>query len=228
MDKPLILLNETISTNKFYYILICLASALLLGFFQAFVFSIKNRCTKSMVVTIVLIPASISMIIQLVNGSIGSGIAVAGAFSLVRFRSVPGSGKEIVAILVAMVTGLAIGTGYIEYALIFTIIGTAVILIMNVTNLFSPSSRNTEKMLRITIPEDLNYTTVFDDIFIKYLNKVERISAKTTNLGSMYKIKYRIIMKDINQEKLFIDELRCRNGNLEIMIYDDETDEIKL
>lgn len=228
MDKPLILLNETISTNKFYYILICLASALLLGFFQAFVFSIKNRCTKSMVVTIVLIPASISMIIQLVNGSIGSGIAVAGAFSLVRFRSVPGSGKEIVTILVAMVTGLAIGTGYIEYALIFTIIGTAVILIMNVTNLFSPSSRNTEKMLRITIPEDLNYTTVFDDIFIKYLNKVERISAKTTNLGSMYKIKYRIIMKDINQEKLFIDELRCRNGNLEIMIYDDETDEIKL
>ena len=228
MDKPLILLNETISTNKFYYILICLASALLLGFLQAFVFSIKNRCTKSIVVTIVLIPASISMIIQLVNGSIGSGIAVAGAFSLVRFRSVPGSGKEIVTILVAMVTGLAIGTGYIEYALIFTIIGTAVILIMNVTNLFSPSSRNTEKMLRITIPEDLNYTTVFDDIFIKYLNKVERISAKTTNLGSMYKIKYRIIMKDINQEKLFIDELRCRNGNLEIMIYDDETDEIKL
>lgn len=228
MDKPLILLNETISTNKFYYILICLASALLLGFLQAFVFSIKNRCTKSIVVTIVLIPASVSMIIQLVNGSIGSGIAVAGAFSLVRFRSVPGSGKEIVAILVAVVTGLAVGTGYIEYALIFTIIGTAVILIMNVTNLFSPSSRNTEKMLRITIPEDLNYTTVFDDIFIKYLNKVERISAKTTNLGSMYKIKYRIIMKDINQEKLFIDELRCRNGNLEIMIYDDETDEIKL
>lgn len=228
MDKPLILLNEAISTNKFYYVLICLASAILLGFFQAFIFSIRNRCTKSMVVTLVLVPASISMIIQLVNGSIGSGIAVAGAFSLVRFRSVPGNGKEIVAILVAMVTGLAVGTGYIEYAVIFSVIGASVIVIMNVTNLFSPSSRINEKILKITIPEDLNYTTVFEDLFVKYTSKVERISAKTTNLGSMYKIKYRVTLKNVNDEKQFMDDIRCRNGNLEVMICDDEMENIKL
>lgn len=228
MDTPLILLNETISTNKFLYVMICLGAALVLGFLQTFIFSIKNRCTKSFVVTLVLIPASISMIIMLVNGSIGSGIAVAGAFSLVRFRSVPGTAKEIIALVVAMVTGLAIGTGYIEYGAIFTLVGSSIILIMNVTNLFSPSSRQNEKILKITIPEDLNYTTVFNDLFDKYTNKADKLSVKSTNLGSMFKIKYRIILKDINKEKEFIDDLRCRNGNLEIMIYDDDVDEIKL
>ncbi len=204
--------------------IICMISALILGVIQAFLYTIKNKYTKSFVITILLLPVSVSLVILLINGNIGLGVAVAGAFSLVRFRSIPGSGKEIVAIFIAMVTGLTVGTGYIEYAAIFCIVASLILLLLNATNIFNPNCRGNRKVLKITIPEDLNYTEVFEDLFDKYTTSCEKKSVKTTNMGSMFRLKYDIILKDNKVEKEFIDELRCRNGNLEVSIYDNELD----
>ncbi len=214
--------------NEMILFLVAMGVSIVLGVFEALIYTIKNRYTKSFVMTIMLLPVAVSLVILLINGSLGLGIAVAGAFSLVRFRSIPGTGKEIVAIFLSMVTGLAVGAKYFEYAAIFAVISCGIILIMNLTNLFDPKVHRKEKIMKITIPEDLNYTNVFDDLFEKYTNSCERISVKSINLGSMFRITYRITLKDINLEKTFIDELRCRNGNLEISIADDVVEEMVL
>lgn len=156
------------------------------------------------------------MVIMMVNGNIGAGVAVAGAFSLVRFRSAPGTAKEISAIFAAMCTGLTIGMGYILFAIIFAIIACAFTLVLDISNF--GEVKDATKTLTITIPESLNYTDVFDDIFKTYTNSVELISAKTTNMGSLFKLTYEVSMKDTSKEKEFIDDLRCRNGNLDILI----------
>ena len=200
--------------------LICMGIALALGIIQAVLYTIKNKYTKSFVVTLLLLPAAVSLVILLINGNIGLGVAVAGAFSLIRFRSIPGTGKEIVAIFIAMVTGLTIGAKYFEYATLFSVGASSILLLLKITNLFEPNKKGVSKLLKITIPEDLNYTTVFEDIFEKYATNVERISVKSTNMGSMFKITYQLKLKNKEQEKEFIDELRCRNGNLEIVISD--------
>ncbi len=223
-----ITLIKDLITNETTLFFICMGFALLLGLFQAFLYTIKNRYTKSFVATLTLLPVSVSLVILLINGSLGLGIAVAGAFSLVRFRSIPGTGKEIVAIFIAMVTGLAVGAKYFEYAVIFNVIGSVVLLILNLTKIFEPNKHKQEKILKITIPEDLNYTNVFEDLFKKYTNNYERTSVKSINMGSMFRITYRLTIKDVNLEKEFIDELRCRNGNLEISMYDDSYEEVTL
>lgn len=219
---------KDIITNEMVLFMVAMGVSIVLGILEAFVYTIKNRYTKSFVMTIMLLPVAVSLVILLINGSLGLGIAVAGAFSLVRFRSIPGTGKEIVAIFLSMVTGLAVGAKYFEYAAIFAVISSAIILIMNLTKIFDPKNRCKEKIMKITIPEDLNYTTVFEDLFDKYTNFHERISVKSINLGSMFRITYRVTLKDINLEKTFIDELRCRNGNLEISIADDVVEEMVL
>ena len=170
------------------------------------------------------------MIVLLVNNNLGIAVAVAGAFTLVRFRSVPGSGKEITAIFISMVTGVTLAswqTYNIEYALLFTVIGSGLLLIINTTNLFSKAVKQ-EQILKITIPEMLNYTEVFNDLFEKYTNNVEKISVKSVNMGSMFKITYRVVLKNPKLEKEFIDELRCRNGNLEISLLNDAYDDMSL
>ncbi len=197
--------------------LICMVSAMILGLFMAKMYALKTKSTKSFVVTLALLPLAVAMVIIMVNGNIGAGVAVAGAFSLVRFRSVPGTAKEIVAIFTAMCTGLTIGMGYIAFAVLFSMLACLFALFLNLAN-FGEEKNNGGRTLQITIPESLNYTDVFDDIFQTFTKETKLISAKTTNMGSLFKLSYEVELKDVALEKQFIDQLRCRNGNLEIII----------
>ncbi len=197
--------------------LICMVTAIALGMFMAKMYALKTKSTKSFVVTLALLPLAVSMVIIMVNGNIGAGVAVAGAFSLVRFRSVPGTAKEIVAIFTAMCTGLTIGMGYIGFAALFSVVACLFAFLLNTSN-FGEKENNANRTLQITIPESLNYTDVFDDIFKTFTVESKLISAKTTNMGSLFKLSYEIELIDEKEEKLLIDELRCRNGNLEIII----------
>ncbi|MGI6202273.1 MAG: DUF4956 domain-containing protein [Eubacteriales bacterium] len=196
--------------------LLCMFFSLLLGTLIGIVYTYKNTYTRSFIVSLALLPAIVQTVIMLVNGNLGTGVAVMGAFSLVRFRSAPGTAKEIASIFMAMAVGLATGTGYIGFAVLFTLIMCAALLLFTLTRFGEPKRHFSERELRITIPESLDYTGVFDDIFEKYTDKCELVKVKTSNLGSLYKLDYLIDLKDPAQEKEFIDELRCRNGNLEI------------
>ncbi len=197
--------------------LVCMLTSIILGIFMAKMYSLKTKCTQSFVATLALLPLAVAMVIIMVNGNIGAGVAVAGAFSLVRFRSVPGTAKEIIAIFTAMCTGLTIGMGYIAFAVVFSMIACAFALVLNITN-FGGDKSNSNRILQITIPESLNYTDVFDDIFDDFTKEAKLVSAKTMNMGSLFKLSYEIELKDITYEKQFVDKLRCRNGNLEILI----------
>lgn len=205
------ILTETLTIQTF---LLCMACSILLGGVIAWVHSKLNNSSKGFVITIALLPAIVQMVIMLVNGNLGTGVAVMGAFSLVRFRSIPGNAKEITSIFMAMAIGLAAGTGYLAAAVLFVVILIIASFLYNNTKFGEPQHQ--DKDLNITIPEGLDYTGVFDDLFEKYADKAELIMVKTANMGSMYKLNYRIEFKKAAQEKAFIDELRCRNGNLEI------------
>lgn len=198
--------------------LLCVLIALGIGAFLAFVYAYKSKYTQSFVVTLTLLPAVVCVVIMMVNGNVGAGVAVAGAFSLVRFRSVPGTAKEIGTIFLAMGAGLMTGMGYLGYAVLFSFILGMVMLLLNMSGFGKGCSADAEKLLRITIPEDLDYCSLFDDLFAAYTSKAETESVKTTNMGSMFKLTYRIVLKDTSLEKEFIDALRERNGNLEISI----------
>ena len=198
------------------YFLLCLGAALLIGMFIAVVYTYKTSYTKSFVVTLATLPSVVCMIIMMVNGSLGVGVAVAGAFSLVRFRSIPGTAKEIGAIFIAMGAGLATGMGYIGYAFIFVLIINIAILIYTASSLGEGASN--QRTMRITIPEDLDYTDVFNDLMSRYTSKSELLSVKTTSMGSLFRLTYDILLNDVSKEKEFIDELRVRNGNLEIIM----------
>lgn len=205
------ILTDTFSIQS---LLICIACSLILGAVIAWIHSRYNDSSKGFIMTLALLPAMVQMVIMLVNGNLGTGIAVMGAFSLVRFRSIPGSAKEISSIFLSMAVGLATGTGYITAAIIFVVIVGGVSILYNVTGFGEPGQK--EKELRVTIPEGLNYTGIFNDLFEKYTTKYQLIRVKTANMGSLYKLEYRIALRDTQQEKEFIDDLRCRNGNLEI------------
>lgn len=195
--------------------IICIAAALVLGVLTSFVFSIRSKHTSSWKYSIALLPAIVAVIIMMVNGNIGVGLAVAGTFALVRFRSMPGSAKEVTGLFFAVALGLICGTGYIGLACVFFAIITIAVLVFAVLKFgeADASIRN----LKIVIPEDLDYDTVFDDLFEKYTRRHELIRARTTNVGTMYELTYEVILKDPDKSKQFIDELRCRNGNLNIM-----------
>ena len=194
--------------------LLCMACSIVLGAVIALVHSRFGNSSKGFVMTIALLPVVVQMVITLVNGNLGTGVAVMGAFSLVRFRSVPGNAKEINSIFLAMAVGLATGTGYLAVAGLFVLIIEALSIIYYVTG-FGESNRR-EKELIVTIPEGLDYTGIFDDLFEKYTKRHELLNVKTTNMGSLFKLNYRINLKNVTEEKSFLDELRCRNGNLEI------------
>ena len=193
-----------------------MGAALALGFVIALFYMYKNKSSMSFIATLVAIPAIVSVVIIMVNGNIGTGVAVAGAFSLVRFRSVPGTAKEIGAIFLAMAAGIVTGMGYIGYALLFVlVIGFSGVLLTKL-RFGEAKTPLSEKTMRITIPEDLDYAGVFDDLFEAYTTKHQLTSVKTTNMGSLFKLTYNITLKNADSEKEFIDKLRCRNGNLEI------------
>lgn len=203
--------------------LLCLGCSLLIGIITALSFMYKTRYTKSFVVTVALLPAVVCVVIMMVNGNIGAGVAVAGSFSLVRFRSVPGTAKEICILFLAMGSGLIAGMGYLAFALLFTVILCLMFMLYNKLDLGAFKGKNNYKSLRIVIPEDLDYTGIFDDIFSEYLSSYELVAVKTTNMGSMFKLNYDVVLKNAGKEKEMIDKLRCRNGNLEISISNQTT-----
>jgi uncharacterized membrane protein YhiD involved in acid resistance len=192
-----------------------MAVSLVLGVGTAFIFMFRNTYSKGFVVTLALLPSIVSLVIMMVNGNIGAGVAVAGAFSLVRFRSIPGGAKEICSIFFAMALGLTVGMGYVAAAALFFVIIGAVMLLLSVISF--GEQRGSERELKITIPENLDYEGLFDDIFQKYTKNVELIRAKTTNLGTLYELHYHITLCGQSISKDFLDALRCRNGNLNIV-----------
>ncbi len=196
--------------------LICVGAALALGTIMALVYCFRTAHSASFVVTLALLPATVAVVIMMVNGNLGAGVAVAGAFSLVRFRSTPGTAKEICAIFLAMAVGLACGMGYPGFALIFAVIMCAVMLLFSLVNFGGAPKGALRRVLRITVPEDLDYPTVFDDLLEKYTSAALLTSVKTTNLGSLNRLTYEVTLRQARTEKEFIDALRCRNGNLEI------------
>lgn len=202
--------------------IICIVVSLIIGAFITWVYTYKSRYTASFAITLAMLPAVVCIVIMMVNGNVGAGVAVAGAFSLVRFRSVPGTAKEIGTIFLAMAAGLIAGMGYLAFAVLFALIMGMVMLVLNISGFGTHTRVTSDRTLRITIPEDLNYGSAFDDLFEKYLTACEVVSVKTTNMGSLYKLTYHITIKDLAMEKSFIDELRCRNGNLEIAIMQQE------
>lgn len=211
--KSLLTLNLSDLTS----FLICLACALVAGLIMAFGYTVRNRYTKSFVLTIALLPAIVCVVIMVVNGNIGAGIAVMGAFSLVRFRSAPGTAKEIIMIFSAMGAGLLAGMGSIPMAIIFTVILTGIFMLYNCVT-FGKGGCEKFKVLTVTIPEDLDYSDIFDDVFSEYTNSHELIKVKTTNMGSMFRLTYNISLKDPKKEKAMIDMIRTRNGNLDISV----------
>lgn len=165
-----------------------------------------------------MLPAIVAVIIMMVNGSIGASVAVAGTFSLVRFRSAPGTAREICAVFLAMAVGLACGMGYVAFAAIFAVILALVTVAYDRVGFLEKRDGGVEKVLKVTVPEDLDYEGMFDDLFKKYTTRARLTSVKTSNLGSLNKLHYNVTMKKVGTDKEFIDELRCRNGNLEISL----------
>jgi len=203
--------------------LLCLGCSLVLGLVMAFAYMYRTRYTKSFVITLALLPAVVCVVIMLVNGNVGTGVAVAGAFSLVRFRSVPGTAKEICTLFLAMGAGLIAGMGYLGFAVLFTLVMCAVFVLYNCLDFGAKKNAATFKTFTITIPEDLDYSGVFDDIFAEFTRSHDLIRVKTTNMGSMFKLTYNIELRDAAKEKEMIDKMRCRNGNLEIAVSKQET-----
>ena len=208
--------------------LIVLAAALALGALHALVYGFNNRSSKSFSVTLATLPAIVSVVILMVSGSIGAGVAVAGTFSLVRFRSAPGSAREITAVFTSMALGLACGMGYPALALLFGLILAVADTVYAHSSFGEPHPGNVRKSLQITVPESLEYNGVFDDIFARYAAETRLVRVKTTNLGSLNRLSYELTLKRPGTEKAMIDELRCRNGNLEISLGEQTTESNEL
>ncbi len=213
-------LTTVISATDF---ILCMGSAIGLGLLLAICYMYRTRYTKSYVITLALLPAVVCVVIMLVNGNVGTGVAVAGAFSLVRFRSAPGTAREICALFLAMGAGLTCGMGYLGFAVLFTLIMCIMFLLYNSLDFGIGKNEETYKTLNVTIPEDLDYTGVFDDIFAEYTTEHHLSRVKTTNMGSMFRLTYQVTLKNAAREKEMIDQIRCRNGNLEITVSGQET-----
>lgn len=196
-------------------VLISLVVAIILGIVIALTHKSTSKYNKNFLVTISVLPLLVSSVILMVNGSLGAGIATAGAFSLVRFRSIPGSSKEILTVFFAMTVGLSLGMGFVGFASIITVVASLIITILSKVKLFD---NDNEKILKVVIPENLDYTNVFDEEFKKYTDKVELEQAKTTNMGSLFELSYKIKLKNNVNEKEFMDDIRVKNGNLKVMI----------
>ncbi|MBP5208376.1 MAG: DUF4956 domain-containing protein [Clostridia bacterium] len=207
--------SSTVTVPQFF---IMAGVALVTGFLYAWLMSFRIRSTKRFFIVIGLIPFIISAVITFVNGNIGAGVAIGGAFSLIRFRSAQGTADEIAAILIAMGAGIPFGMGYIGYGIIILIALSVVYFLISMLPVFEHKSMAADQLLRITIPESLDYSDVFDDTFAHYLKSYESVGVKTTGMGSMYRLSFKIRMKDSREEKAFIDELRTKNGNLEIAV----------
>lgn len=207
--------SSSVTAAEFFWMA---AAAVVTGALFAWIMSLRVRSTKRFFIVVALVPFVVGAVITFVNGNIGAGVAIGGAFSLIRFRSAPGTADEIAAILIAMGAGIAFGMGYLAYGVIILVALGALYFVFSSLRLFESKAMNEEKLLRVTVPESLEYTDMFDDVFSRYLKKTERVGVKTTGMGSMFRLSFLIRMKDPAEEKAFIDALRTKNGNLEISI----------
>lgn len=216
MLSSLLVEDATAASIDLSNLAICMSVSLLLGIVIAKVHMFRNVYTKSFVITLAVLPILVELVIMLVNGNLGTGVAVVGAFSLIRFRSVAGGAREITSVFWSMGVGLATGMGYITYVILFSIIVGIFIVVLNSTH-FGENNNVAEREVKITIPEDLDYPDLFDDLFERYTYSWRLDSVKTTNMGSLYELRYRVFLKDYKKEKSLMDELRVRNGNLTIV-----------
>ncbi|EOT42659.1 DUF4956 domain-containing protein [Enterococcus dispar] len=211
-----LLVEQTSETVTLIDLLLCTSASVLLGLLVALIHMYRNVYTKNFVITLAVLPVLVQLVIILVNGNLGTGMAVLGAFSLIRFRSVAGGAREITSIFWSMGIGLATGMGYIGYIVIFSIITSILVIILQGTR-FGENNKVAEREIKITIPEDLDYPELFDDIFEKFTYQYSMESVRTTNMGSLYELRYRLKLRDVALEKNLLDELRVRNGNLPIV-----------
>ncbi|MCR4926900.1 MAG: DUF4956 domain-containing protein [Lachnospiraceae bacterium] len=207
--------SAAVTPSQFF---IMAAVALASGFVYSWIMSYRIRSTKRFFMVTVLIPFIVASVITFVNGNIGAGVAIGGAFSLIRFRSAQGSSDEIAAILVAMGSGIAFGLGYIGYGIVILLVLSVMFILLSYFPLFEHKEMAKDQLLKITIPESLEYNGTFDEIFAHYLKSCENEGVKTTGMGSMFRLSFRVTLKDPSEEKAFIDELRSKNGNLEIAL----------
>lgn len=189
--------------------------SIILGFVISILYIKQGDCSKNFAITLVVLPVLVQVVIMIVNGNLGTSVAVLGAFGLVRFRSAQGNSKEICMVFFAMAVGLAMGMGSVVLAVALTIVVGLLIFVLTKTSF--GVSKEGKKQLKIVIPEDLDYTEIFNDLFEKYAKHVSLNRVKTTNMGSMFELNYDIVLKDEKQEKALIDDIRCRNGNLMVM-----------
>jgi hypothetical protein len=209
-------INGELTTNlKPSDVFICVGIAILLGLIIAACYMFRNEYSRNLIVSLSIMPVIVTVLIMLVSGSIGAAIAVGGVFALTRFRSAQGTSREITQILLAMATGLTLGLGYVYIAAFLVIVVEAMCIIFNLTKFGEASSKR--RTLKITIPEELDYTELFDDLFAKYTTKAVLTRVKLKNLGTLFQLTYDVTLKDIKQEKAFIDDLRVRNANLDIL-----------
>lgn len=211
MFDSIISTTGTVTTSQ---LLMCLGASIVLGLLIAVMYMMTTDYSKNFVITLTVLPVMVQAVIILVNGNLGTSVAILGAFGLVRFRSVPGTSKEIAAVFLAMAAGLAAGVGLLVYAVVFTVVVCLLMVVLTKTSF--GEKKATEKSLKITIPETLDYTEIFDDIFAEYTKKATLERVKTTNMGSLFELMYLVSLKDEKQEKQLIDAIRCRNGNLTV------------
>ena len=213
--------NQGLSIGSMLALMLCAAAC---GLLIAITAMLTGQCSRGFAASLVTLPVVVQAVILMVNGNVGTGVAVLGAFSLVRFRSAPGSAREIGAIFAAMGAGLMAGMGYLGYAALFALILGGITMAYHALGFGGGNAALRCRTLHITIPEDLDYTGVFDPILAQYATKSELKQVKTTNMGSLFKLTYDLTLRDGGQEKALIDTLRQRNGNLEISLCQQETE----
>ena len=215
--------EATISIGNFF---ICIGVALVLGIIISLTHKLTTKTTPNFLLTLAILPVLVLSVILLINGNLGTSLAVAGAFSLIRFRSIAGSSKEIISVFWAMAVGLALGMGYVTLAALITILVSIIIFVYSAIS--NKSQKTAERKLKIQIPENLDYEEVFNEILDKYTDKYDLAKVKTTNMGSMYELHYMVELKDNVKEKEFMDEIRVRNGNMLVMLERPEFSEVAL
>ncbi len=208
------IINSATGLDAFSAVVCTLTSAIL-GFIAAMLYRLNNpRASKNLMVTLVVLPIIVQAVIMLVNGSIGAGLAVMGAFNLVRFRSAPGTSRELCYIFLVMAVGLATGMGFVGFAVIITIVAGVILALLGFTPAFGIV--RTAKLLRVLIPEDMDYSVCFKELFAEYVSRSRLIMSKTVSMGTLYELRYEIILKDADKEKEFLDKIRVINGNLTV------------
>lgn len=209
--------TEGSSTIEISQLILCTLTSIGLGLVVAYVHTLNNIYTKNFIVTLAILPVLVQSVIMLVNGNLGTGMAVVGAFSLVRFRSVAGGSREITSIFWSMGIGLATGMGFIVYAIIFSIFVTIILMLLYLSA-FGTKQKLAERELKVTISEDLDYPDLFDDIFSTYVTSQQLDSVRTTTMGSLYELRYHLILKEGTNEKELLDAIRVRNSNLPVVL----------